>query len=490
MSPFSSRVRPSPTPFEPRESETLNSKIPLKKSTVKHLRQAIREQSQGMTQLLRSEGSSILIHKSVDTAALTNATNTIKAHLDDVLRLEIFESQTAGTDNHQDSTFAVSQTNRRAGSPAHGIQRDGASGGERLDLSEFEWQYSNSSGPNGNEGNGPESQSEYILDDIQGIQTATNNSYRSPKTDGLSTDKNDESEALEGSEEVDANISVTSGRGHESTSSVDKVQTAATAVGTNAIPQNTIGQDSRSQTPTSAKARSESPQAPPKTPSPRKPGVFSKLAPSRLLNIFLPTPSPTPSKPSQPAAVVEPASSLPPTPIAAAAERSSVYNFKSVQVPAVTSSSNVPSPTIIEDLLPLPSLSEDELLSPLPTSVSVSQKLKTTHQPHTLRSSNPPRRSARTTKPRTSTRLAQMIPPNLRTAGSMGPHKTLPGPRMNGGRDGGERGRSVIPFSSVRVGEKRSGSASSVSSTGSERTWVGGGGGRVKRLRFEGIPVR
>ncbi|KAL8728938.1 MAG: hypothetical protein Q9166_005033 [cf. Caloplaca sp. 2 TL-2023] len=90
------------------------------------------------------------------------------------------------------------------------------------------------------------------------------------------------------------------------------------------------------------------------------------------------------------------------------------------------------------------------------------------------------RRSPRTIKPRSSTRTAQMIPPNTRTAGSMGPYKPRPAANV-----AGSRGRSTIRMSSVTVGQKRSSSASSVSSTGSS---VGGrGGGAVKRVRFAAI---
>ncbi|KAL8938112.1 MAG: hypothetical protein Q9216_004069, partial [Gyalolechia sp. 2 TL-2023] len=118
----------------------------------------------------------------------------------------------------------------------------------------------------------------------------------------------------------------------------------------------------------------------------------------------------------------------------------------------------------------------DELLTPLVPSIIIPhQTTPTQTQTQALnrkartRPSAPTRRSTRTIKPRTSARVAQMIPPNLRTAGSWGPYKTLPGPRVGGG----ERGRSV----GRNVGQKRSGSASSVSSAGSVRGGGGGGGG-------------
>ena len=86
-----------------------------------------------------------------------------------------------------------------------------------------------------------------------------------------------------------------------------------------------------------------------------------------------------------------------------------------------------------------------------------------------------------------------MIPMNTRTAGSMGPYKPLPASRgvLVAAQDMGGRGRNSVRMSAVVVGQKRSSSASSVSSTGSSTAgYVGSGGrsgGATKRVRFATI---
>ncbi|KAL8910552.1 MAG: hypothetical protein Q9172_007823 [Xanthocarpia lactea] len=235
------------------------------------------------------------------------------------------------------------------------------------------------------------------------------------------------------------------------------------------------------------KQRSQSPptspvKSPPKSPvnAPKTPplqiqrnGLLSGFSPSRLFGLFTPFRSGTKT----------------PEPLSSAAQQAPVpdphpaENQTNEIADTADDSSSLHSPSE-DDEMSLQDQEESEDETPLLLTPPITPAKK--RRSRTITSSGPVRRSQRIFKPRTSARMAQMIPPNTRTAGSMGPYKALPASRMYVAHDNtGERGRNVVRMSSVTIGQKRSSSASSVSSTGST---AGGGNGRssngVKRVRY------
>ncbi len=233
----------------------------------------------------------------------------------------------------------------------------------------------------------------------------------------------------------------------------------------------------RSQSPPTSPAKSppKSPVDAPKTPplQIQRNGVFSGFSPSKLFGLFTPfrsgtkTPEPPSSAAQEPVPDPHPAENQT-NELADTADDSS-----SLHSPSEDDEVSLQDQKVSEDKAPL-------LLTPPMTPAKKKRS-------RAIISSGPVRRSQRVFKPRTSARMAQMIPINTRTAGSMGPYKALPASRMYVAHDNtGERGRNVVRMSSVTVGQKRSSSASSVSSTGST---AGGGHGRggsngVKRVRY------
>ncbi|KAL8645666.1 MAG: hypothetical protein Q9210_006580 [Variospora velana] len=403
------------------------SRIPLLETTIHHLRQAIRAQADIEVPLLRFSETTIPIYEAADMTILKRAVEVIKASLDDVLDLEITAASTSPLQPLSDK----SETSDIGGVYEEDLgnydaSRDDASTQMRSPEAEQRSHTRNGGLPDDSEGEDPSIlENEYDLVDAIGS-------------------------GVDSSDQIydDDDPAVDDPEGEDNALSDDRLRKAQTP--------NPLTPPESSRKPVRA------------SPS-RTANVLSRLTPTRLLNLFMQTPSPTPAKPKR-------ASALPQPSVLELANQNVIKS----PGPIHRSPSSIPAVDDPPSLF-LPhdsSSSEDELLSPLPPVISTIG----TRKPR-ARSILPPRRSTRTVKPRTSTRLAQMIPPNFRAAGSMGPYKTLPGPRM---RDGDGRGRSVIRISSVTVGHKRSGSASSVSSMGSEGG-RGRGGFTAKRVRFEGF---
>lgn len=402
--------------------------IPLLKTTIHHLRQAIRAQADIEIPLLRSSENTNPIYQAADMAILKRAVDDIKASLDNVLDLEY----TAASKSPLQPQLDKSEKSDIEGVYEGDLGHYDASRGDastQVQLPEAEQRsYTRIGGlPDDSEGENPS-----ILEKEYDLVDATGSGVDS-------SDKiyDDDDPAVDDPE------------GEDNALNDDRLRKTETP--------NPLTPPESSRKPVRA------------SPS-RTANVLSRLTPTRLLNLFMQTPSPTPGKPKR-------SSSASPQP--------SVFelaNQSAIESPGPIHRSPSPIPAVDHPpSLFLPhdsSSSEDELISPLPPIISPIRTRKTR-----TRSILPPRRSTRTVKTRTSTRLAQMIPPNFRAAGSMGPYKTLPGPRV---RDGDGRGRSVIRISSVTAGHKRSGSASSVSSVGSERSG-GRGGFTAKRVRFEGF---
>lgn len=235
-----------------------------------------------------------------------------------------------------------------------------------------------------------------------------------------------------------------------------------------------------------AKTPPQSPAKSPKTPPPQtqKTSVFSSFSPSKLLGLFTPLRSGTKSEP-------------PPAKATARTPSPPLHQVHENINPFADNAPEPDHPTPSEDDLSLldadsepeaASSSAPPLLTP-PITPAKKQRSRTIPS-----STIGTRRSQRTFKPRSSGRMAQMIPMNTRTAGSMGPYKPLPVSRMLvAAYDAGGRGRGSVRMSAVVVGQKRSSSASSVSSTGSSAGSHGGRGGgngmggASKRVRFASI---
>ncbi|KAI4136304.1 MAG: hypothetical protein LQ341_005700 [Variospora aurantia] len=404
------------------------SQTPLLETTIHHLRQAIRAQADIEVPLLRSSETICPVYEAADMTILKRAVDDIKASLDDVLDLEF----TAASTNPLQPQSDKSET-----SDIGGVYEE--------DLGK----YDASRGDASTQVQSPEAEQRSYI-----------------RIGGLPVDSECEDPSILENEHdlVDA-----LGSGVDSSDQIYDDDNPAV--------DDPEGEDNALNDDRLRKAQTPNPLTPPE--SSRKPvraspsrtaNVLSRLTPTRLLNLFMPSPSPTPAKPKR---------SLSTSPQPSVLE---LANQDVIESPGPIYLSPSPIPAVDHPpSLFLPhdsSSSEDELLSPLPPVISPIRTRKAR-----ACSILPPRRSTRTVKPRTSTRLAQMIPPNFRAAGSMGPYKTLPGPRM---RDSDGRGRSVIRISSVTVGHKRTGSASSVSSIGSERSG-GRGGLMAKRVRFEGF---
>lgn len=248
-------------------------------------------------------------------------------------------------------------------------------------------------------------------------------------------------------------------------------------------PEDATGEQERQQPRSPPRSRSppksppKSPSKPPQTPPPHPThlsSLLTNLPPSKLFGLLTPT---TNSKPAH-----TPARQIP---LPALHEGDDSMENRAQSAASSPLSSPPSSGSEDEEDTSLLTTSEDEapplLTAPVtPTPPARRSKIITTTV----------RRSPRAFKRRTSTRTGQMIPPNTRTAGSMGPYKPLPASRAYVAQDAGGRGRGTFRMSSVAVGQKRSSSASSVSSTGSSAgggrsgSGGGGGGGSTKRVRF------
>ncbi|KAL8864129.1 MAG: hypothetical protein Q9198_010073, partial [Flavoplaca austrocitrina] len=178
--------------------------------------------------------------------------------------------------------------------------------------------------------------------------------------------------------------------------------------------------ESPSKTPPQSPAKS--PRTPPPKTPPRTPphqaqqgGLFANFSPSRLLGLFTPLRSGTKSEPP-------PETRAPSPPLNLAQETIDPFADDDISGP------NAPISSFSSDLslLDAPSDSEAAFSPPLPTPPVTPAKKRSRIIPSSILGT---RRSQRTFKPRSSGRMAQMIPMNTRTAGSMGPYKPLPASR-------------------------------------------------------------
>ncbi|KAI4121222.1 MAG: hypothetical protein LQ338_006489 [Usnochroma carphineum] len=454
---------------DPTSPSPLSSKIPLLRPTVYYLRQAIRTQAEVELPSLRTSGQSARVYEAADVVTLKRAADTIKAYLDDVLDLEVRglspeHHLTPRLDGPQDIQESKKDYKAEQGSAWVGRNPLGSASG----FSAF---------------------SEIDEDDdengaVDGGHARTPYSVPQENTGkDRSSDSMDEGETRDSTASVDSHDSHRSNDIQNNTHHLDNKHPTNDVVSKSDTSNNDRPHSRHSLSKSPPRTPPASTEKPPKTPPPGKESFLSKLSPSRLLNMFVLTPSPTPAKVVQRSA--SPSTPTPQTPNQADKPVVDPSTVLVLTPPSLPFSNRPPAPI---PLYEESSSSEDELHSPVPTSVSASKKRPRAH------SLLPSRRSTRTLKPRTSTRLAQMVPPNLRAAGSMGPYKTLPGPRWRSTGEEGGRGRSTVRFSAVVVSQKRSGSASSVSSVsslGSDRVGravgMGGGGGGAKRVRFEGF---
>ncbi|KAI4169063.1 MAG: hypothetical protein LQ348_007360, partial [Seirophora lacunosa] len=353
------------------------SQILLLEATIHHLRQAIRAQADIEAPLLRTHGTAIPVYEPADIITLKQAVDDIKASLDDVLDLEF---------------------NAASASPLQPLSDNPATSNDAV-LNDL----------NGD-------QHQYVLDSdisLGTIEISLDSRDHTNEDDHTRVDDHPHDDNHindEGHTNDDNDQSVGDPEVKDETASDD-------------IPQG----PRRPQTPTRLTPPPSS-QKPPGTSPSRTANVLSRLTPSRILNLFMPTPSQTPAKTKR-------SSTSPPPPVSDLADQDSIEMPGPSRQPS-SSGPVVDDPTSL--FLPQDSSSsEDELHTPLPPAISPVPTRQSRPRPLL-----PTRRSTRTVKPRTSTRLAQMIPPNFRAAGSMGPYKTLPGPTMRGDGDG--RGRSVM----------------------------------------------
>ncbi|KAI4111028.1 MAG: hypothetical protein LQ345_006884, partial [Seirophora villosa] len=376
------------------------SQILLLEATIHHLRQAIRAQADIEAPLLRTQGTAVPVYEPADIITLKQAVDDIKASLDNVLDLEFNAAST--------SPLQPLSQNPATRNDAHLNHLNG-------------------------------DQLQYVLD--------SDNSLGTIEISLDSRDRTNDDDHTHDDDHIHQNDH-THGDDHindEGHTNADNDQSVDDSEVKDETTSDDIPQGPREpQTPTRLTPPPSS-QKPPGTSPSRTANVLSRLTPSRILNLFMPTPSPTPAKTKR-------SSTSPPPPVSDLADQDAIEMPGPSRRPS-SSGPVVDDPTSL--FLPQDSSSsEDELHTPLPQAISPVPTRQSRPRPLL-----PTRRSTRTVKPRTSTRLAQMIPPNFRAAGSMGAYKTLPGPTMRGDGDG--RGRSVMRFSSVTVGHKRSGSASS-----------------------------
>ncbi|KAI4216325.1 MAG: hypothetical protein LQ351_001335 [Letrouitia transgressa] len=252
----------------------------------------------------------------------------------------------------------------------------------------------------------------------------------------------------------------------------------------------------RPKTPPTNATPAQSPKSPS---SPKTRGTFlSRFLPTSILGFMLPSPPPSPKEPAK-RQTQAPSPPLSPKTL----EQEGLFEpflqepFKESNIevqPQCTTPSSTISPTHLRRTTPSPTPSPthsntpqyvEVVVPPTPIMTSFIKKVKARNQ-RTAKSNNlrtttePQRVSSRIQKLYASsvTRIPQMTPKNLRTAGSMG-RKGLPGLRSSmapAGVSAERQGRSLT-VSSVSRGFKRSGSASSTGSS------VASGGGR-KKVKF------
>ncbi|KAL8685918.1 MAG: hypothetical protein Q9224_005617 [Gallowayella concinna] len=176
------------------------------------------------------------------------------------------------------------------------------------------------------------------------------------------------------------------------------------------------GQGTRSPPKSPTRTPPRSPSKPLRTPSPTtKTGdVLTSFSPKGFLGLFTPARSQASAKPE-----ISPAQHQTPLPLAHKVNESTktLYNTPGSS-PLSSPLSSAPDPD--EDTSSPPDDASDEAESPhlltIPPTAAPPQKRRLITSTSVVI-----RRSPRSFKPRSSTRVAQMIPPNTRTAGSMGP---------------------------------------------------------------------
>ncbi|KAL8775636.1 MAG: hypothetical protein Q9209_000132 [Squamulea sp. 1 TL-2023] len=441
-----------------------------------------------------SRAPTILFYERIDEVALSIAANNIRGLIDsalgDALRLESIGAQGPvdsephldGPQNYQggeeltEQMREAEQESQPSALVGNGEAEDPEPTVDRYKISEVSSQQAKTGNtdtvqPGQSEDNHPEEREEVAKEPSEAGEELENSDSESSLSSPL--DNRDDEEDKNGSD----NDSNTQSGNQNQEEDYDKDEEEEEEANGDNAPKDS-GKDAeregkRSPPTSPTKTPPMSAADPPKTPPPQiqRTGLFSSFSPSKLFGLF--TPSRSGSKTEPPTAVPAPPSSLRPA-------------DKNIDDLADDTPDTSPLSSDDDDMSLVDNDSDDDpgrqLVTP-PVSPA-KKKTKTVTSSITLR-----RRSQRTFKPRTSARTAQMIPPNTRTAGSMGPYKPLPASRGQVSYDGGNRGRSSIRMNSVIVGQKRSSSASSVSSTGSS---VGGGGsGRgsssavvLKRVRF------
>ncbi|KAL8775952.1 MAG: hypothetical protein Q9213_008427 [Squamulea squamosa] len=443
-----------------------------------------------------SRAPTILFYERVDEVALSIAAENIKGLIDralaDALRLESIGAQgPIDTEPHLDGPqdyqkgedLTEKERETEQGSQSSGLADDGEAKDPEPSVNSYKI-YEDSS-QQANTGNTKIVQPDQPIDDHSEEREEVAKEPSDAREEQENSDSESSSSSLpddkdDGKDEDDSDNDSNTPSGHQNQEEDYDKDEEEGANGGNASRDKGIdtereGKRSPPNSPTRTPSRST--VDPPKTPPPQtqRTGLFSSFSPSRLLGLFTPSRS---GKKTEPPSTTTPAptSSLHPA-------------DENIDVLADDTPDTSPPSFDDDEMSLVDDDSDDEPASQLVTPpVSPAKKrIKTLNSSITVR-----RRSPRTFKPRTSARMAQMIPPNTRTAGSMGPYKPLPASRGQVSHDGGDRGRSSIRMSSVVVGQKRSSSASSVSSTGSS---AGSGSGRGssggtaagKRVRFSMI---
>ncbi|KAI4219593.1 MAG: hypothetical protein L6R36_008213, partial [Xanthoria steineri] len=224
-------------------------------------------------------------------------------------------------------------------------------------------------------------------------------------------------------------------------------------------PQSPVKSPKTPKSPTKSAPQSpaqSSDTAPPET---QKSSLFSSFSPSKFFGLFTPSRSGTKPGP-RPATATTPSTATAPSPSPA------LHPVNESTNPFADHTPESNPPTSSDDNLSLPddnlSLPDDDPSLPdldsepegfpspspsppvLPTPPTSPAKKPGSKPIRPSTTGGGTRRSPRTFKPRSSARMAQMIPMNTRTAGSMGPYKPLPALRVAAAAayDAGARGRS------------------------------------------------
>ncbi|KAL8652698.1 MAG: hypothetical protein Q9226_004157 [Calogaya cf. arnoldii] len=484
--------------------------------------------------LVWSRGSTILFYERIDQAALDLAAERTRSHVEsalaDALRIESIGAQAQGiADSQQDDprgSYAADEV-------AEEEEEEGGEEGKAIETEQLgapsEEEEAGVSGSSSygskvlGDGDGaqPDQQEEDSLEEREGPaqDPSGRGEDQSATEDSLSSlfEDDEPDEEKDASDHDDHTLDENQDQSKEDDNDDEKEANSG------GPPENSAGDHEKQRSPRPPRSPTKTPpQSPAKSPKPsespaktppqspstsptaprtqsQKTGLFSGFSASRLFGLFTPLRSRTQSEPP-PATASAPSPNLhqaqqnidpfaddtPGTNLLTSSDGdiSSLDAEDTPEINAVTSSD--------DNLSLIDADSEPEAPSAplLPTPPTTPAKKRSRIIPSSMLGT---RRSQRTFKPRSSGRMAQMIPANTRTAGSMGLYKPLPTSRMLGtAYDAGGRGRSSIRMSSMVVGQKRSSSTSSLSSTGSSAGGYGGSGGggfggTTKRVRFATI---